>query len=479
MAESEVPEPERERNDEGAAPGAPRRVSRRTVLRASVGGLAATAGVAALYAGLARVAAPPRRTYGPPPGGYPIGQYEVAGYGVRVLTDAATAVVVNVPPMWNLVITAMLARTPGPREQQRLEAALRAVEATYPYAPSGVFALVGYGLPYFQRYIRPATFAAHLPRMLDDTSIPVLLDAVRFPSDPASTLLEANEVVFHFRSDVLDHLHDVQRALFSRSGTLAGQPAEAADVADLFRITSARTGFVGVGLPRQMAQRAGLAVATRIPESAPLFMGFTSTQQLGQAHEQAVQFDGRRDPQLPPLTTCKPGDYLAGGTTLHVSHLVEDLDKWYALGYADRLARMFQPGVAAAPDSVTVSTYWLHPNPSEVDAARQQLLGHNETVQRGSRAAEGQALQLRADFNTLDTLDADHPTPGVHFLAFSAGSSIFHQSRLAMDAVDLAQPHHVAPAANGINAFIQATRRQNFLVPPRVHRAFPLIELTA
>jgi hypothetical protein len=32
-------------------------------------------------------------------------------------------------------------------------------------------------------------------------------------------------------------------------------------------------------------------------------------------------------------------------------------------------------------------------------------------------------------------------------------------------------------AANGINAFIQATRRQNFLIPPRAHRAFPLLEL--
>jgi hypothetical protein len=31
---------------------------------------------------------------------------------------------------------------------------------------------------------------------------------------------------------------------------------------------------------------------------------------------------------------------------------------------------------------------------------------------------------------------------------------------------------------NGLERFITATRRQNFLVPPRRHRAFPLIELT-
>jgi len=35
----------------------------------------------------------------------------------------------------------------------------------------------------------------------------------------------------------------------------------------------------------------------------------------------------------------------------------------------------------------------------------------------------------------------------------------------------------VDPTANGLERFITATRRQNFLVPPRRHRAFPLIEL--
>ncbi|HEY5002023.1 MAG TPA: hypothetical protein VII61_02645 [Ktedonobacteraceae bacterium] len=31
---------------------------------------------------------------------------------------------------------------------------------------------------------------------------------------------------------------------------------------------------------------------------------------------------------------------------------------------------------------------------------------------------------------------------------------------------------------NGLERFITATRRQNFLVPSRAHRAFPLLELT-
>ena len=239
------------------------RLTRRQLLQVAGGGVVAAAGVAALYHTLARTA-PPARPVGPPRGGYPDGQYQIAEYGVRVQPDPHSGVMINIPPVWNLVITTRLTRAPGPREQQRLEAALRAVEATYPYAPSGVFALVAYGLPYFRRYIPAAVFQAHLPSMADATGAPVVLDAIRFASDPPTLLLEENDVIFHLRSDVLDHLHDVQHALFEHGGTLAGQPAPAADLADLFHVTSVRTGFVGAGLPRRMAQQAHLSIAEQI-----------------------------------------------------------------------------------------------------------------------------------------------------------------------------------------------------------------------
>jgi hypothetical protein len=463
-----------------------RRLSRRRLLQVAGGGVAVAAGATALYEGLALLSPHPRRGVELPQGGYPVGQYQVAGYGVRVQPDAESAVIVSVPPMWNLVITATLAHAPGVREQKRLEAALRAVEAVYPYSPSGVFTLVAYGLPYFRSYIHPQIFEAHLPKMADtpdagDTKgAPVLLDAIRFPSDPPSTLLETNDVVFHLRSDVLDHLLDVQRAFFEGSGKLAGQPAPSADLADLFHVTSKRTGFVGAGLPRRMAEQAGLKAARLIPDAAPLFMGFASSQQSGQAKEVAVSFDGQPDPLVAPLTTARASDYFAGGVALHLSHLVEDLDAWYALSYDERLARMFHFNAPAQPGRVTVQTMWINPNTTEIDAQQRRVIGHNEAVQRGSRTLEGQALQLRVDFNTMDALDAEGEStavPGVHFLAFTPGSPIFHRSRLGMDDPKLAAKHGVEAKANGINAFIRATRRQNFLVPPRTHRAFPLVEL--
>lgn len=449
-------------------------LSRRLFLTLAGSGAAA----AALYAGLSRLESTPRQSVSPPPRGYPAGQYQVADYGVRVQTDPESSVEVIIPPVWNMVITAQLTRAPRHKERRRLEAALRAVESSYDYSPDGVFALIAYGLPYFRSFVHPAIFAQHLPRMADSGE-PVLLDALRFSGDHPSTALESNDVAFHLRSDNLDNLRDVQHALFARSGTLGGKPALDADLSDLFHVTSVRTGFIGRGLPRRMAEQAQLAIAGHIPSDAPLFMGFTSTQRLGQAREQAVAFDQPPDQLLEPLTTARPGDYFAHGTTLHVSHLLEDLDAWYARPYEQRAARMFHLGAATPQGRIAVQTLWLNPNTTAVDAEQRRIIGHNEAVQRGSRTAEGQSLQLRVDFNTMDALDTPNPHPGVHFLAFTPGSEIFHRSRRAMDAAAVARKYGVAATANGLNGFIRATRRQNYLVPPRRHRAFPLTELSA
>jgi hypothetical protein len=46
------------------------------------------------------------------------------------------------------------------------------------------------------------------------------------------------------------------------------------------------------------------------------------------------------------------------------------------------------------------------------------------------------------------------------------------------DGTNLRQaPYNINDSANGINRVIRATHRQNYLIPPRSHRAFPLVEL--
>jgi hypothetical protein len=75
---------------------------------------------------------------------------------------------------------------------------------------------------------------------------------------------------------------------------------------------------------------------------------------------------------------------------------------------------------------------------------------------------------------------SDLPAAGMHFLAFSPSSDFFRRMRLAMDgrySDGVALPIDPSSPRMGLNGVIHATHRQNFLVPPRRHRSFPLAEL--
>jgi hypothetical protein len=66
----------------------------------------------------------------------------------------------------------------------------------------------------------------------------------------------------------------------------------------------------------------------------------------------------------------------------------------------------------------------------------------------------------------------------LQFLMFVPTADLFAEMRTAQAAQNLQNQYldNVA-LAGGVERFITATRRQNFLVPPRRHPAFPLVEL--
>ena len=88
-------------------------------------------------------------------------------------------------------------------------------------------------------------------------------------------------------------------------------------------------------------------------------------------------------------------------------------------------------------------------------------------------------MHIRADgpgFDALDVPDGS-PQPKLHFSIFVPTAAFFATMRRSQASLDLAQKYDV-PAQNlGLERFLTATRRQNFLVPPRRNRAFPLVEL--
>jgi hypothetical protein len=391
--------------------------------------------------------------------------------------------------------------------QSRLENDLSTVESPYPDTAAGLTIVVGWGLPFFRIFL-PASLQAKLPvdvalSKQTGTTQYAVLDAVQFPSDPDTIRLEDNHVMFKLRSDSQDILRSVESALFD-------DPSNSAYIGDLFDITSKRIGFLGRGfgatsIGKQLAVAAGVPGADQIPDNAQLMMEFTSTQTAAAGPGNIVSFE-----TLPGVTDQWPSGYFAAGCATHLSHLYEDLATWYGSSYSARVTHMFSPNMPVPADQTTVT---LPNGPGNVTSEAQLLadagggvLGHNETLQRATRLAAGvtdnygilhpagTAVPIREDFNTIDNPFAWSANPaadgwsataaaGLHFVAFTPVSSKFHAARNAMDGVlpdgtNLRNaPYNVTDANNGLNGVIRTSHRQNYLIPPRRHRSFPLTEL--
>jgi hypothetical protein len=482
-------------------------LNRRTFLKRTIGATLGAISARGIYgildtihpSGLARAAAEPAQRLRE--------QYLVEQ--LEVITDNGVPVIV--PPLYHEIVTARLAvaHETGAlfRARQRLEQALRSVEAPYAPTAAGLTIVVGWGLPYFRSYFPSVLVEALMPVDLAYSATSgarqyALLDAMRFPIDRDEMLLEENDVVFLLRSDNQSTIAAAEQALFE-------DQTSGAYVGDLFALTSVRKGFVGRGfgtqsVAKQLALAAGVPGASSIPDDAQLMMGFSSAQQGALAPGNMVSFE-----TMPGVTDQWRDGYFAGGCTMHLSHLFEDLKFWYtSFAPTARVARMFSPRTNAAPGTVTIPNDASHTSSMQqvIDDANAGTLGHNATLQQANRlAAEtidnygtrypaGTPISLRDDFNTLDNpfawtsnidLDqwSDRAAPGLHFVIFTATSHQFHTMKLAMDGVmpdgtNLRQaPYNISDAANGINQAIRATHRQNYLVPPRARRAFPLVEL--
>jgi hypothetical protein len=407
--------------------------------------------------------------------------------GIRIVHQDGVAVLV--PPLHHEVVTARVAVDSADLRGARveLERVLGGLDEDYTPTPAGLGVTVAWGRPYFDRFV-PAAARRLLPQDRR-AGKPALLDARRFPSDPGETVLEANDVAVLLRSDVRAHLDDAL-------GRIRGSK--------LFRVTSLRRGFAGGGfdggtsLPKKMAMAAGVPGADLIPETSELFLGFTSTQRAGMGPGRIANFETLG------IVDLRGSDYFRHGTHLHLSHVTEDLEAWYLnFDFDERVTTAFRPNLRVRPNTQTVPQ-----GPKQVqteadvrrDFRRTGRIGHSGAIQVTSRLAadvvgtdgvrypKGSAIPIRADFNTLDNPFAfsarpeelqEGPAAGVHFLVFNPSSDDFHRNRLAMDGVlpDGRLPLEPRDRNQGFNSILSTTHRQNFLVPPRRHRSFPLAEV--
>jgi hypothetical protein len=327
------------------------------------------------------------------------------------------------PKFHRLLMLDVISR-PTSRDVEHLESALSNLEERLPYGPAGLLTCLGWGSGWFERY---ASIPSPIPR-------PLPMAAWENP------ILEDVDACLHLASDDEKMLEQVTSELFG-PGPL--------DQRGVLRPRETRTGFTGAGLPAHRVPKA------HIPTHSPLLMGFHSGLRGNQASESSITI---------------PDGPVAGGTTMHVSRIVLDVDAWYTHDSEHRAALMFSPTTsAAAADGFDDDA------PSDADrlpahAAVHGMVGHAQAA--GRARLYGRPRINRRDFATID-----HGQPGTHFVSLQRRLEDFNATRAVMNAADARghSPHIGARRNNGLNAFLDVRTRATFAVPPRANRAYPYL----
>jgi len=480
-------------------------MSRRSFLRS-----AAVLGIAApqLRALTALASTPDRPPTTPPQSSLPDIQFAINDYIAPAQT--LQGISVRFPPIYTSFITFALTRPLTHADQATLTRALDLIEQTYPFRPHGVFPCIGYGLPYFTQLpggMAGPLVASYLPRLASDTTRFALEEAKPSPTDvggmPGATKqtfnipvrIESHDMVVILRSDSPDILTDVIQYLTGDSTRLAGHHVGNSGLGELLTTTSRRLMFIQQGLPRRIAETHQLPYATRINPQSPMWMGFADQQTSGSGPPEITTCQGNRSARL---TTANLGDYFDNAAIMHLSHVIEDLTQFYARPdepFTERVQYMFRSNPIAStgnPDQFTnggdpalLNNTFQGPQDAAANAAGintyqgERRIGHLSALQRSSRAADGTPIHIRADGPGFDNLDVPDGSaqPKLHFCIFVPTAEFFTTLRRNQASLDLQQANNVSPSDNGLERFITATRRQNFLIPPRRHRAFPLLEL--
>ncbi|HEX6518426.1 MAG TPA: hypothetical protein VF070_00205 [Streptosporangiaceae bacterium] len=448
-------------------------------------------------------------------------QFDIGAFiaSPHTVNDGGGTITIQLPPVHSLFITARLNRTPSKADQQNLTAALGRLESTYQFGAAGIITFFAYGIPYFNRLpggMNGSLVSSHMPRLSSNNSRFVLEEAVPSPTDfgqPGITKktfnvpvrIESNDILITLRTDNTTILNDVV-AWLSGSNRLNGGTVASPTLfsGGLATITSSRAQFVGVSLPRNMAETHGFEYSQRINSDSPMWMGFLDQQTNGAGPAPICTFAGNSSAHV---TTARAGDYFDNGSIQHLSHVIEDLAQFYETAaqdptgnggepFTERVQYMFRsnpiPSVGNSDQFNNGGGPAYFPNVFQGtgDAAAnaqavntfngEHRMGHLSALQRSSRAADGTPMHIRMDGPGLDNLDVPDGSnqPKLVFTIFTPTADFFRVMRINQASLDLVQANGVAAEDNGLERFLTATRRQNFLIPPRRNRSFPLLELT-
>ena len=432
-------------------------------------------------------------------------------------------------PVFTGFATLRLNRAPTKTDQSNLAIALNDIEAVFPFSPSGAFTFISYGVPYFNRLpggINGALVQQFMPHITSgrnpDGTTNALAEAVPSPTDVSSAnpgvtkktfnvavTIERNDMLLTVRSDSQNNLNNILNWLFFNSNNLGGNAiASPPGFSTLFTVTSARLMFQQNGLPKQVATQNNLPYTARIRDTSPMWMSMADQQVDGSGPAAITTFAGNASAHL---TDKVAGNYFDNGSIQHLSHVIQDLAQFYATAaqdppdgetYQERVQYMFRSNDTSTADGLPndgfADQFTNGGGPAFLDNRFQgpgdaalnaqgigtfqgaKRMGHESALQRSSRAADGTPIHVRMDgpgFNNMDVPGGSNQ-PKLQFTVFVPTAEFFRVMRVNQASLDLVNQFGVADDDNGLERFITPTRRQNFLVPPRRHRAFPLLELT-
>lgn len=443
-------------------------------------------------------------------------QFDIGAFLAVPPRTYGSGVSFQMPPVHTVFLTGSLLRAPTRADQAEMRRILQALEQYYPWGAAGLVTFVAYGLPYFSRLpggLRGALVSQHMPRLLPDPRRYVLEEAVPGPTDvspanpgisklrfPMPVVIEHNDLLFTLRSDSSGSLQDVL-AWFGGSNHLHGHSVRSPAWLGLMKFTSSRHMFVQMGLPRLVAEQHALPFAEFINPQSPMWMGFADQQVNGSGPAAICTFAGDASARL---TTARSGDYFDNGSVQHLSHVVLDMLQFFDMAspsagpgaagtFAQRVQYMFHAppivqgyasayanggGPALLPNEYRGPDYAKFSAEGIGTVAGQHRMGHLSCLQRVSRAADDTPIHLRMDGPGFDSMDmpGGGNNPKLQFTIFVPSADFFASLRTHQASLDLESAYDVQPDVNGLERFLTATRRQNFLVPPRRHRAFPLTE---
>ncbi len=480
-------------------------LTRRALLQRAAGlGLAAST-----LSALDLLALAPTRALAHTPSGLPEVQYEIEKYIAPVFK--AEGVKIRLGPVYTTFATFALSRAPTAADQATLAAALNRIEASYQFSPSGVFTTVAYGVPYFERLPGGMTgtlVAAHMPRLISEPQVYAFEEAVPAPTDVSPlnpevvkqrfnvpVRIEANDMLVTLRSDTTSVIDEVLAWLSGESAILGGQNVGPSGLGELLTVTSRRLMFTQTGLPRKIADEQNLPYAEMVNPDSPMWMGFFSQQVGSSGPAPITTFLGDSAARL---TSARHGDYFDHGSVVHLSHVIQDLQQFYERPtetYTRRAMAMFSAdpvprtgnadqftnggGPAAIPNVFNNPGQAAREAEGATTSDGEGHIGHTTALQRSSRAPNRKPMHIRADGPGYDSLDVPDGSqqPKLQFSIFVPTAAFFATMRRNQASPDLVKQYNVPAANQGLERFLTATRRQNFLVPPRRNRAFPLVEL--